>query len=77
IRTDFDGLLINPVIPKAWDGYVVNRKFRGATYRIEVSNPSHVSAGVKELLLNGKQLEGNVVPICKEGSVNQVEVVLG
>ena len=77
IRTDFDGLLINPVIPENWDGYVVTRKFRGATYRIEVSNPDHVSMGVKELQLNGEKLEGNLVPICDADSVNQVRVILG
>jgi len=77
IRTDFDGLLISPVIPEAWDGYTVTRKFRGATYRIEVTNPDHVSAGVKDLMLNGEKLKGNLVPICEEGSVNQVQVVLG
>ena len=77
IRTDFDGLLINPVIPEAWHGYTVTRKFRGATYRIEVTNPDHVSAGVKELLLNGETLEDRLVPICEEGSLNHVKVVLG
>ena len=77
IRTDFDGLLINPVIPEAWHGYTVTRKFRGATYRIEVTNPDHVSAGVKDLLLNGETLEGRLVPICEEGSLNHVKVVLG
>jgi len=32
---------------------------------------------VKKLTLNGEQLEGKLVPICQEGSVNQVKVVLG
>jgi len=77
IRTDFEGLRIHPVIPTAWEGYVVHRKFRGAAYRIEVSNPAHVSSGVKELLLNGNRLEGNLVPLCAQGSVNEVRVVLG
>jgi cellobiose phosphorylase len=77
IRTGFDGLLINPVIPEDWDGYVVTRKFRGATYRIEVKNPDHVSSGIRELQLNGERLEGNLVPVCQEGSENQVKVVLG
>jgi cellobiose phosphorylase len=77
IRTDFEGLRIHPVIPRTWEGYVVHRKFRGAVYRIEVSNPAHVSSGVKELLLNGNRLEGNLVPLCAQGSVNEVRVVLG
>jgi len=77
IRPDFDGLLINPSIPAEWDGYKITRKFRGATYQIEISNPAHVSSGIKEILLNGESLDGNVLPICKAGSVNQVKVTLG
>ena len=77
IRTDYDGLRINPVIPEKWDGYTVTRKFRGAVYRIEVSNPDHISSGVRELLLNGERLKGNLVPVSPEGSENSVMVVLG
>jgi len=77
IRPEYDGLLIHPVIPQNWEGYRVTRKFRGATYHIEVRNPARVSAGVKQLLLNGEQLEGRLVPVCGAGTVNQVEVVMG
>jgi cellobiose phosphorylase len=77
IRPHYDGLLIHPVIPASWKGYKVTRKFRGATYQIEVSNPGGVSSGVKALLLNGSVLQGNLVPICEPGSVNRVEVRLG
>ena len=77
VKPDFDGLLIHPVIPKNWSGYSVSRKFRGASYKIEISNPDHVSSGIKELLLNGEKLEGNLIPICAAGSINQVKVVLG
>ena len=77
IRPHYDGLLIHPVIPASWPGYRVTRKFRGATYLIEVSNPEGVSSGVKTLLLNGKKLEGSLVPLCEPGSSNRVEVVLG
>ena len=77
IRPEYDGLQIHPVIPQNWEGYRVTRKFRGATYLIEVRNPARVSSGVKQLLLNGEQLEGRLVPVCQAGSVNRVEVVLG
>jgi len=77
IRPDFDGLKINPVIPGKWEGYKVTRKFRGATYKIEVTNPAFVSSGVKELFLNGAKLEGTVIPICEAGSENMVKVVMG
>jgi cellobiose phosphorylase len=77
IRPHYDGLLIHPVIPASWQGYEVTRKFRGATYQITVSNPDGVSSGVKELLLNGSALQGNLVPVCEPGSVNRVMVTLG
>lgn len=77
IRPDFDGLLIDPCIPTDWDCYRVQRRFRGATYDIHVRNPRHVSRGVTSLALNGNPVEGNHLPVCPAGTVNQVEVTLG
>jgi len=77
IRVHYDGLEINPVIPSAWEGYRVTRKFRGATYHIGVSNPARVSSGVKAITLNGEPLEGRLVPVCEAGSTNDVMVVMG
>lgn len=77
IRPDFDGLLIDPCIPTDCDGYRVQRRFRGATYDIHVRNPRHVSRGVTSLTLNGNPVEGNHLPVCPAGTVNQVEVTLG
>jgi cellobiose phosphorylase len=77
IRPEYDGLRIHPVIPSAWEGYRVTRKFRGATYHIHVSNPGHVSAGIREITLNGQKIEGSLLPLCLKDSINQVEVVMG
>jgi cellobiose phosphorylase len=77
IRVHYDGLEINPVIPAAWEGYRVTRRFRGATYNIRVSNPSLVSSGVKAIILNGKPLKGRLVPACEAGTTNDVKVVMG
>lgn len=77
IRPDFDGLMIDPCIPTDCDGYRVQRRFRGATYDIHVRNPRHVSRGVSSLALNGNPVEGNQLPVCPAGTVNQVEVTLG
>ena len=77
IRPAYGGLEIDPCIPSSWDGYEVNRRFRGADYRIKVTNPSHVSRGVKSITLNGRPLEGNLIPVQPEGTSNIVEVTLG
>lgn len=77
VRPDYNGLLVDPCIPKGWDGFKIQRKFRGATYQIEVVNPSHVSKGVKEIWINDQKLDSQVIPVMKEGTNNQVKVVMG
>src|SRR5690606_19619180 len=64
IQPSFKGLVIVPCIPKEWEGFRVVRKFRGDTYIIEVENPTHVSKGIKKLVVDGKEIPGNVIPIC-------------
>ncbi len=53
IRPGFDQLTVDPCIPAQWDGFSVTRKWRGATYHIKVSNPSHVQKGVASLTVDG------------------------
>ncbi len=76
IKPSYSGLEVNPSIPHAWDGFSVSRLFRGATYNIKVSNPNHVCSGVKSMVVDGKPVEGNIVPAFANGT-HEVEVVLG
>jgi cellobiose phosphorylase len=76
IQPGYDGLIVNPCIPKEWQGFAVTRKYRGTEYRIEVSNPSSVSKGIAELIVNGEKIEGNKIPIQKE-AVCEVKIVMG
>ncbi len=77
VRPQYDGIEIDPCIPKSWNGYTVNRKFRGAQYEIIIKNESGVSKGVKEIRLNGEKLNGKIVPVQNSGSRNKVEVFMG
>ncbi len=77
IRPVYNGLLIDPCIPTTWNGFKAVREFRGTRYEIEVQNPDHVSKGVKSLLVDGRPVEGTIVPIFVDGQTHQVEVVLG
>lgn len=76
IKPDYNGLEINPCIPVDWKGFEVARKFRDATYLIDIKN-SGVNRGVKSITVNGKALSGNIIPLQPAGSVNKIEVVLG
>ncbi len=77
IIPDYDGLKIDPSIPSEWDGFKATRQFRNATYQINVSNPSHVSKGVKSVTVDGNAIEGNILPVFADGKEHTVEVVLG
>ena len=77
VQPDWDGLKIDPSIPAAWDGLTATRQFRGDTYDIKVSNPNHVNKGVKSLVVDGKAIDGNVIPVAGDGQTHTVEVVMG
>ena len=77
IQPDFDGLKIDPSIPSDWDGFTATRLFRGAKYNITIKNPSHVCKGVKSMLVDGKSVEGCVVPYDAGKKEVNVEITLG
>ena len=76
IKPCYEGLEMDPCIPADWKGFRVVRKFRNATYLIEIKNIG-VMKGVKSLIVNGETLSGNIVPLQLPGTVNKVEVILG
>ena len=77
IVPDYDGLRIEPCIPREWKSFRVSRRFRGTVYEIEVENPDGVSGGVRSLRVEGDEIEGNLVPIAGAADHVRVEVVLG
>ncbi|HBE09329.1 MAG TPA: glycosyl transferase, partial [Lachnospiraceae bacterium] len=77
IMADWNGLKVDPSIPAAWDGFTATRQFRGDTFEITFTNPNHVNKGVKSLTVDGKAVDGNVIPVFGDGAVHKVEVVLG
>jgi cellobiose phosphorylase len=77
IQPDYDGLRIDPCIPENWKEYTITRKFRGATYRIEIQNPQNKSKGVKAVTIDGKPHASNLIPLFSDGLEHKVSVILG
>ena len=46
-------------------------------YHIMVDNTAHVEKGVKSVAVNGKPIQGNVLPLAEAGEKVEVWVVLG
>ena len=74
IRPDYEGLLVDPCIPSTLKGFLAKRDFRGATYHITVHNENGAQKGVKRMFVDGKEIEGNCIPVAEKGTAVQVEV---
>lgn len=77
MRPNADGLVIDPSIPSEWDGFEIEKNFRGTHLSIKVVNDNHVESGVKSVTLNGEELEGKLVPAAKLKEQNDIVVVMG
>lgn len=59
IRPDFDGLMVDPCLPKTFTELTIRRRFRGVEYRITVKNNR---SGNYRLTVDGQTVEGKVIP---------------
>jgi cellobiose phosphorylase len=77
IRPEYDGLRIAPCVPASWDGFRVTRRFRGATYHISVRTMPSAPRPPSSLLVDGRVVDGNVVPVAPAGTTVMVEATVG
>ncbi|WP_321321417.1 GH36-type glycosyl hydrolase domain-containing protein [Labilibaculum sp.] len=76
IQPDYDGLKIDPCVPKEWKEYTVTRQFRGVSYEIKILNPDGKNKGVKSIEIDGTSVNGNMIPILKSGT-HRITVIIG
>ncbi|MFH1857588.1 MAG: hypothetical protein ABH845_01605 [Candidatus Omnitrophota bacterium] len=77
VRREFEGLLIDPCLPRHWKKASLRRPFRGAIYDVSIENPDGVEKGVKRILLDGKTWHSNIIPPHGDGKIHRVKVILG
>lgn len=66
IRPDYDGLIIQPVIPTSWTGFKAERLFRGVRYIISVERKGAGSQA--QLEVDGSPIQGNLVAPPPDGT---------
>ncbi len=71
------GLSVNPCTPKGFGDFSITRKFREGTYYIDVKNPSNVEKGIASILVDGKEINGCVIPYEKGKTEYHVTVTMG
>lgn len=77
MRPNADGLVISPSIPHEWNGFKIEKNFRGKHLSIDIQNPDHVQSGVKSVTVNGEKIDGNFVCECKMTEKTAITVILG
>ena len=77
MRPTADGLNISPSIPSEWDGFKIEKNFRGKHLSIDIQNPNHVESGIKSITVNGEAVEGTFVPAAKLTEKTNITVVMG
>ncbi len=72
-----NGLSIDPCVPKDFGDFELTRKFREGTYNIKVQNPDRVEKGIKSITVDGKAIDGCVIPYVKGKETYDVVVTMG
>jgi cyclic beta-1,2-glucan synthetase len=70
-------LLLDPVIPGWWNGFQMQYRHGQALYAIRVENPEGCEHGVSWIRMDGRPLEGNVIPLASELVKHEVLVRMG
>ncbi|OGC06868.1 hypothetical protein A2230_07460 [candidate division WOR-1 bacterium RIFOXYA2_FULL_36_21] len=76
VRPDYNGLIVDPCLPKKWKEVELNITVRGVKYNIKIRNSFKVSKGVKFLKVDGQRADGCLIPYFKDGKEHKVEAIL-
>ena len=71
-------LVIDPCIPRTWNGFTIAFRYHSARYDIVVENPHAVTRGVSSVEVDGVPIDGHVsIPLADDRQTHRVRIVLG
>jgi cellobiose phosphorylase len=76
VKPDYDGPMIDPCLPSGMQDVRITRKFRGSEYDIHIINRAGDEKGTLTLTVDGKPLDGCVIPADTEPGKHAVEAVI-
>jgi cellobiose phosphorylase len=77
LRPDYEGLIVDPCLPEEWTAVSARRRFRGDTYEVEINKPKGISKGVRRILVDGVEIDGNIVRPFGDGDLHAIRVEMG
>jgi cyclic beta-1,2-glucan synthetase len=72
-----NNLKIEPSIHKDWKIYDIDYRFGRAMYHIRVENPRRANHGVSQIVMDGRVLTDEHIPLLDDDQIHQIVVTLG
>ncbi|MCM1560360.1 MAG: glycosyl transferase [Butyrivibrio sp.] len=72
-----NGLSVDPCVPDSFGDFNITRQFREGVYHIQVKNPGNVRKGVASMTVDGKAVEGHIIPYEKGKAEYNVVITMG
>ncbi len=76
LRPTPKGILISPAIPEEWDGFTMEKTFRGKKLMITVDNLAHREGNPSRIILNGTERDAGLIPDSELLPENHIVVVM-
>ncbi len=76
LRPTPKGILISPAIPEEWDGFTMEKTFRGKKLYITVDNLAHREGNPVKLILNGTEREPGLIYDEELKEENRITVIM-
>ena len=67
-------LRLDPRVPAAWPAFSIDYRYGAAEYAITVHDPAAIQAAGAAVVLDGRPLESEVIPLVDDGARHQVVV---
>ena len=77
IQPEYDGLAVNPCLPKNFGDLKIKRHYRDAEYYIDIRKPDGVEKGVAWMEVDGEKIAGNQIPLIPGRKEYHVTVQMG
>ena len=76
LRPTPEGIEISPAIPETWDGFTMEKVFRGKKLHITVDNSAHKQGNPGRCILNGKERVAGLIPESELLDENSITIIM-
>lgn len=76
LRPTPEGILIKPAIPAEWDGFTMDKTFRGKKIHVTVDNGAHREGDPVKYILNGRERPVEVIPAGDLLAENELTIIM-